>query len=149
MINPARRIVRSNGFDAVGKAFARTGEIVDQVFDVLGKLFSRQVSPEQLSGPVGIIQMSGGIAFLGLVHILEFMALIGVNLALLNLLPLVITDGGLLLFLLIEAARRKPLSVRYQSVINQVAIAFFIVLFVYVTWNDIMRFSEVFRMFGR
>ena len=80
---------------------------------------------------------------------MEFMALIGINLAVLNLLPLIITDGGMLLFLCIEAVRRKPLAVKYQVIINRVAISFFILLFVYVTFNDIARIPDMFRMFGK
>ena len=77
------------------------------------------------------------------------MALIGINLAVLNLLPLVITDGGLLLFLLIEAIRRKPLQVKTQMVINKVAIAFFLLLFLFVTINDVKRIPDYLRLFGR
>jgi regulator of sigma E protease len=81
--------------------------------------------------------------------ILDFMALIGINLGVLNLMPLIITDGGLLLFLLIEAIRKKPLSVKYQSIINKVAIMFFVGLFLYVTFNDIGRVPDLIRMFGK
>jgi regulator of sigma E protease len=90
--------------------------------------------------------MSGLVAMGGLSPVLDFMALIGINLAVLNVLPLVITDGGLLLFLLIETIRRKPLSVKRQMMINRIAIAFFIFLFLFVTYNDINRIPELLKL---
>jgi regulator of sigma E protease len=89
------------------------------------------------------------MALQGLTQILNFMALISINLAVLNLFPLIITDGGVLLFLLLEAIRRKPLSLKTQMSINRFAIAFFIVFFLYVTFNDIGRMPEMFKMFGK
>jgi regulator of sigma E protease len=88
--------------------------------------------------------MSGNVAFMGFSAMLSFMALISINLALINLLPLVITDGGQLLFMLIEAVRGKPLALKYQYMINRIAIAFFIFLFLYVTFNDVRRFPSFF-----
>jgi regulator of sigma E protease len=67
------------------------------------------------------------------------MAVLNTNLAVLNILPLAITDGGLIVFLLLEAIRRKPLSLGTQSVINRVGISFFLVLFLFVTFQDIIR----------
>jgi regulator of sigma E protease len=93
--------------------------------------------------------MSGYVALSGLGPILDFIALIGINLAVLNLMPLIITDGGLLLFLCIEAIRRKPLSVKYQVIINKIAISLFIALFLYVTINDIVRVPDIIKTFGK
>ena len=116
------------------------------IFDVVAKLVSKQVPVQQLAGPVGIVQMSGIVAMGGISAILDFMALIGINLAVLNVFPLVITDGGLLLFLLIETIRRKPLPVKTQMLINRIAISFFITLFLFVTYNDIMRIPALLKL---
>jgi regulator of sigma E protease len=116
------------------------------IFDILGKLASSQVSPKQLAGPIGIIQMSGAVALGGLVALLNFMALIGINLGVINLFPLIITDGGVLLFLFVEAIRRKPLSLKAQEIFNRMAIIFFILLFVYVTFNDVLRIPELLKL---
>ncbi|MGB7569868.1 MAG: RIP metalloprotease RseP [Chitinivibrionales bacterium] len=132
--------------EAVLKTFHKSWEYTTMIFDVIGKLISKQVPPQQLAGPVGIVQMSGLVAMGGLSPILDFMALIGINLAVLNVLPLVITDGGLLFFLLIETIRRKPLSVTHQMLINRIAIGFFIFLFLFVTYNDILRIPELFKL---
>jgi regulator of sigma E protease len=115
----------------------------------LRKLARRKVSPSQLAGPIGIISMTGVAALGGLQAILNFMALIGINLAVLNLFPLVITDGGVLLFLLLEALRRKPLSLKHQMLVNRIAISFFIALFLFVSFNDILRIPLLVRLFSR
>jgi regulator of sigma E protease len=146
---PEMRQVRYGPATSVGKMFEKSWSYTTMIFDVLGKLLSNQVSTKQLAGPVGIVQMSGVMALSGLVPIMEFMALIGINLAVLNLMPLIITDGGMLLFLCIEAIRRRPLPVKYQLIINRIAISFFIALFVYVTFNDIVRIPDMIRMFGK
>jgi len=134
---------------SVGKMAAKSWNYTTMIFEMLDKLISKEVSPKMLAGPVGIVQMSGVMALSGFTRILDFMALIGINLAVLNLLPLIITDGGMLLFLCIEAVRRKPLAVRYQVFINRIAISFFILLAVYVTFNDITRIPDMIRMFGK
>lgn len=143
------RLVRYSPAVAFKKGIDKSWEYTIMIFDVIGKLASRQVSANQLAGPVGIIPASGFIALQGLSPILNFMALIGINLAVLNLLPLVITDGGLLFFLLLEAIRRKPLSVKTQSTINKIAVMFFLMLFLFVTFNDVRRLPEYFKMFGK
>lgn len=135
---PTQRITYGPA-EAVQLSLSRTWEFTTLIFRVLGMLFTGRASTQELAGPVGIIQVSGQIAQQSFSAILIFMALLGVNLALINLLPLVITDGGVLLFLLIEAVRGKPLSVRTQSIINRIAIAFFLALFLYLTFNDLLR----------
>jgi len=140
-----KRTVRYGAIAAIGPTWDKTWEYTVMIFDVLGKLTSGEVSANQLAGPLNIIPVSGIMAFQGLSNILNFMALIGVNLAVLNLLPLVITDGGLLMFLGIEAIRRKPLSVQTQAAINKVFLALFIALFLYVTFNDLQRMPDIFR----
>lgn len=142
----ATKLVKMGPIAAIPKAFERSNDIVVLIFNTLGQLFTSRVSPKELAGPVGIVQMSGGVALMGLSAILKFMALIGINLALLNLLPLVITDGGLLFFMLIEAVRGKPLPLKAQMIINQAAIAFFILLFVFVTFNDILRIPQLLHL---
>jgi regulator of sigma E protease len=147
---PAKIKVRYGPVQSIGKMLGKSWEYTTMIYDVLAKLFSKQVSPKQLAGPIGIVQMTGLVALGGPVEVLNLMALIGINLAVLNLMPLIITDGGLLLFLLIEAVRRKPLPVKYQLLINRVAITFFILLFAYVTYNDMVRLPDLFKiMTGR
>jgi regulator of sigma E protease len=145
----AFKVVRYSPRRAVALCLEKSWDYTTMIFDVLGKLISREVSAKELSGPVGIIPASGIVALQGISPILNFMALISINLAVLNLFPLVITDGGVLLFLLIEAIRRRPLSLKTQIAITRYAIAFFILFFLYVTFNDINRMPQLFRMFGK
>jgi len=137
---PPSRTVRSGVFSAIPKAIDKTVDMIFQTFDMLEKLVTLEVSTKHLAGPVGIIGESGKSVFRGFSEMLMFTAFISINLALLNLLPFfIITDGGLIFFMLIEAVRGRPLSLKVQMIINQVAIAFMIVLALYVTKNDIVR----------
>jgi regulator of sigma E protease len=143
------RTVHYGPLAAVPRAFNTSWEYAVRIFDVVGKLISQRVSPKQLAGPVGIVQMSGQVATIGLVAVLNFMAFIGVNLAVLNLMPLIITDGGMLMFLALEAIRGKPLSLKSQMIINRIAILLFILLFLFVTFNDIRRIPMMSRLLGQ
>jgi regulator of sigma E protease len=149
MGKPAARKVRYAPAQAFDLCLEKARDFTVMIFEVLGKLVSREVSAKELAGPVGIIPASGIIALQGVAPILNFMALISINLAVLNLFPLVITDGGVLLFLLIETIRRRPLSINTQIAVNRFAIAFFIVLFLYITLNDIGRMPQLFTIFGK
>jgi len=140
------KFVRYGPIAAIGPTMAKSWEYTTMIFDVLGKLFSGKVSANQLAGPLNIIPISGMMAFQGFSSILNFMALIGVNLAVLNLMPLVITDGGLLMFLGIEAIRRKPLSMKVQMLINKIFLMLFIALFLFVSYNDVLRLPDFLRL---
>lgn len=144
-----KRIVSYPPLAAMEKGLDKTWEYTTMIFDVIGKMFAREVPASQLSGPLGIIPASGFMVLQGISPILQLMSLIGIQLAVLNLLPLVITDGGQLLFLLIEAVRRKPVSVKAQIIANKVAIVFFLLLFLFVTFHDVRRLPEMFRFIGK
>jgi regulator of sigma E protease len=147
--SPETRSVRYAALPAFGRSLNKAWDFTTMIFDVLGKLITRKVSTTELSGPIGIIPASGFIALQGISPMLNFMALISINLAVLNLFPLIITDGGLLLFLLLEAIRRRPLTLKTQSAINRFAIAFFILFFFYVSMNDFHKLPEIFKLFGK
>lgn len=144
-----QRVVKYPVPVAFSKSIDKGWEYTTMIFDVIGKLISREVNANQLAGPVGIIPASGFMVMQGVSPILNFMALIGINLAVLNLMPLVITDGGMLLFLALEAIRRKPLSIKTQLIFNKIAITAFLLLFLFVTFNDVLRLPEYFRIFGK
>lgn len=143
------RIVRYQPPVALTKAANKTWENTVLIFEILGKLFSRRISTKQISGPLGIIPASGFMALQGLGPILQFMALIGINLAVLNLMPLIITDGGLIFFMIIEVIRRKPLSMKTQLAFNKVAMALFLALFLIISFNDVKRMPQIFKLFGK
>lgn len=109
---------------------------------MFGNLFAHGSLPQDVSGPVGIAVMSGQAARQGLPVLLQFSAILSVNLALVNLLPLPGLDGGRLLFLGIEVLRRKRLSLHVQSYIHRAGLAFLLALVVAVTYRDLLRFFE-------
>ena len=125
--------------DAMKKSVQKNWEFGTMVFRTFKSILTGQIHLKALSGPVGIIQMIAGSLHQGFQKFMEFMALLNTNLGVLNLLPLAITDGGLIVFLLIEAVRGKPLSLRVQSNINRIGLSFFLVLFLFVTFQDILR----------
>jgi regulator of sigma E protease len=98
------------------------------------------VSPGiQLMGPVGIISLFNQAGQLGVNYFLQFIAIISVNVALLNLLPIPAFDGGRFLFLMIEAVKRKPLSPRIEQSITAVSFVLLVILMIWVTIKDVSR----------
>ena len=102
---------------------------------------------EAIGGPLTIFQMTRESAKRGAGTLFTFMAFISLNLGLLNLLPFPVLDGGHLVFLLIEAVRRKPLSVKTRLVIQQIGMAFLLGLMVFVLFNDIRRWDTIKELF--
>jgi regulator of sigma E protease len=125
--------------DGVGKSFAATAYAVRMVVGIVVKLLSRQESMKNVGGPILIGQVAGQAARRGLDDFLAIMALISVNLGVLNLLPIPVLDGGHLVFFLIEAVRRKPVSLKVRERFQQVGMALLLMLMVVVFYNDIAR----------
>jgi regulator of sigma E protease len=107
---------------------------------ILYKLISAQESLENLAGPVGIFAIAKKSAEIGLGNFLWLLAFITVNLGILNLLPIPILDGGLILLLIIEKIRGKPPGEKFLFVYQLIGIAFLVVLIAFVTYRDIVRF---------
>lgn len=103
------------------------------------KLVQRIVPLETLGGPILIAQMAGQQAQEGVLNLLNFIALISVNLAVLNLLPIPVLDGGHIFFFLIEAILGKPLSLKKVEMAQKVGLIVLLALMVVVFYNDIMR----------
>jgi regulator of sigma E protease len=132
-------LVRRGVVESARQSAVTTWGHATLVFRTFGKIFTGQVQVKALSGPIGIVQMISGSLQQSFQKFLEFTALLNTNLGIMNLLPLAITDGGLILLLLIEAVRRRPVSLKTQSVINRVGMSFFIALFLFITFQDILR----------
>ncbi len=103
------------------------------------KLIQQVLPMNTLGGPILIAQMAGQQAQEGLVNLVHFIALISVNLAVLNLLPIPILDGGHLFFFTIEAIRKRPLPLQNIEMAQRVGMVLLLVLMVFVFYNDIMR----------
>ncbi len=128
-----------NIFSAIAPAFKKSADIVRLTFVTFENLFTGNVQLKHMSGPVGIVKATGTVASYGIGYLIFFIALISINLGLFNLLPLMITDGGLIMFFLIEAVRGKPLKIETQAKIQQVAMVFFISFAIFITFFDIKR----------
>ncbi len=107
--------------------------------DFLVQLVTGHTSPRNLGGPIMIGKLSGEMARAGLRALLSFMALLSINLAVFNLLPIPVLDGGQLVFLGIEAVRGKALSLEQRMRLTQVGLVFLVALMVWVVANDVLR----------
>ena len=125
--------------EAFKTATLQTGSLITQTVGVVGKLFSGRISVKQLQSFVGISRTAGQAVAEGWFAVLTFMALISVNLGILNLLPIPILDGGHILLLSLEGLRRRDFSLRFKERFIQVGLVFLLVLIVYVMYNDVMR----------
>ena len=125
--------------EALQSATIQTGNIIAETFGVLGKLFSGRVSVKELQSVVGISRAAGEAVSMGSFAIISFMALISVNLGILNLLPIPILDGGHILLLSLEGLRRRDFSLAFKERFIQVGLVFLLVLFAYVMYNDVVR----------
>lgn len=121
------------------KAIGETNELAYKMVVSLGKLATGGISLKNLGGPVLIATVAGKSLDAGLVHFLQTMALISINLFLLNLFPVPILDGGHLLFFTIEALKGKPVTIRTMEIANQIGMVFILTLVVLTLFNDISR----------
>ncbi len=115
----------------------QTWDVTVQTVQGLGQMLSGARSADELSGPLGIAQLSGQVASLGIASLLSFIAVLSVNLGLINLFPIPILDGGHLILYLLEALRGRPLPQRLQEIGFRAGFAVLAGLFVFATWNDL------------
>lgn len=127
---------------AIGRAFTQTWDYIKITLLAFYKMITGDVSPKNIGGPILIAQMAGQQAQEGVGNFLHFLAVLSINLGVLNLLPVPVLDGGHLLFFLVEAVIRKPVSVRVREMAQQVGICLLALLMVYAFYNDIVRFFE-------
>ena len=126
-------------FALIAKGVGETNELATKMVISLVKLATGGISIKNLGGPVLIATVAGKSLDAGIVHFLQMMALISINLFLLNLFPVPILDGGHLLFFTIEAIKGKPVSLRTMEIANQIGMVFILTLVVLTLFNDISR----------
>lgn len=97
-----------------------------------------------IAGPVGIAVMTGQVARMGFVYILQFTALLSLNLAIINFLPFPALDGGRVLFLIIEKIRRRPINQKIEQIVHSAGFALLIFLIIIVTGRDVFKFKDTF-----
>jgi regulator of sigma E protease len=136
----SERIVTPLSFgDALRQSIDDNRKNATLIFSFLGGLAEQRFSSKQLSGPVGIAQMSGEAARRGWPELIGLMAGISLNLGIFNLLPIPILDGGSILMLLFESVMRRDVSLVVKERILQAGLVFIVLLFAFVMYNDILK----------
>ena len=117
-----------------------TWNIIDLSIQSVGMLIRGDASVKDLTGPAGIVYLSGQTARAGWVSFISFIAFISISIGFLNILPFPVLDGGHLVYILIEAIIRRPVSTKVKIVLQQVGMALLLILVLVVTYHDILRF---------
>ncbi|OGP90374.1 MAG: RIP metalloprotease RseP, partial [Deltaproteobacteria bacterium RBG_19FT_COMBO_43_11] len=142
-ISPSDNVIteKRNLWEASIMGLQRTWQFSKLTIVVFVKMLKGDVSPRNLGGPIFIAQAAGAVAKEGIVPFLFLMALLSVNLAIINLFPIPILDGGHIMFNIIELIRRKPLSLKWQGILQQIGFVFLIMLMIFVVMVDIERMN--------
>jgi len=143
--------VRHGFLESFSLGLDKTFELTALTFKALRMMLSGKLSmKDSVTGPLGIFYITSQAARLGVIALIHFMAVLSVSLAIFNLFPLPVLDGGHILFLAVEKARGRTLSIKAERVINQIGVTVILSLALVVTYNDIMRFfgdkiSKIFK----
>ena len=135
---------RKNIFEATWLGIERTYLFTVRILDYICDIFTAKQSADQLGGVLRIAQISGQVAELGVASFISFLAVLSINLGLINLFPIPLLDGGHLAFYAVEAIRGKPLGPKIQEYGFRVGLGLVGALFLFVTWNDLvyLKFFE-------
>lgn len=133
------RLVSNSPWQAFQKGVRETASQSQLLLVTLQKLIVGNLSPKNLSGPLGIAKVAGDSAEHGLAVFCRMLAILSINLGVVNLLPIPVLDGGLLLLYLIEAAKGSPVSERIQQLGTQVGMTLIIGLMLFAIYNDLLR----------
>jgi len=147
-IKPAEEffIKKEDPLTALNKSVEKCYEIIELTYLTIVKIFQKVVSTDVIGGPILIFQVAEKTAQQGWISFLSFAAIISINLGVLNLLPIPVLDGGHILFFLIEAIRKKPLSDKFIAVSQRIGIAFLFALMILAFYNDILRILDPSKM---
>jgi len=122
---------------------AETWFVLKRTLVYVGNVITGREAADQLGGPIRVAQVSGQLATLGFGALLNLAAILSVSIGLLNLFPVPLLDGGHLVFYAIEGIRGRPLSDRAQDIGFKIGFALVVMLMVFVTWNDIVRLTQL------
>lgn len=138
--------IRIGGF-SLTEGIKTTTYVTKMMFSFLGQLVVGKANSEDVGGPISILVFMNEAAKTGLVSLLFLTAIISLNLAILNLLPIPALDGGRLLFLLIEAIRRKPIAAEKEGLVHFIGFVALMALSVFMMYRDIIKFNLM-NIFG-
>jgi len=142
-IGQATRSFQPGPFEAVSLSVTRNIELTGQILKTVGGFFSGETSPRQLMGPIAIAQLSGESAQAGAVSLFGLMALISLNLGIVNLLPIPILDGGHIAILALEGITRRDFSVQVKEKMLLAGFVLLMMLMVTVIYNDLTRIAWI------
>jgi regulator of sigma E protease len=140
-ILPAERyeVVKLSLPEAFQESVSRNAENAGLIYRYLEGMIERRFSPKQMDGPIGIAVIARKAAKLGPLAFFDLMTMVSLNLAIFNLLPIPILDGGVILMLLIEMIRRQDLSIQFKEAVFKAGFAFLMMVVVFVIYNDISK----------
>ncbi len=145
-------IVEYGFFEALWKGLEQTYLKTAEIFTVLGtmlaSLFTGAKTSVDIAGPVGIVYLTKQMSELGLAYLLYFAAILSINLGIINALPIPALDGGRILFILIEKLKGSPVSQKVEGYVHQIGFMLLLLLMVWVTFYDILRFNIWDKFFG-
>lgn len=125
---------------AIGRSVDKVGSLIHSIFQFIGNLITGELSLNNMSGPISMAKGVAATAQIGWVYYLSFMALISVNLGVMNLFPILPLDGGQLLLLAVEAIKRKPVSEKFHLRFQQLGMLFVLSLMAFAFINDVIHF---------
>ena len=141
-VSPNMKKIHFTFLGAVSESFRVTGEITVAMFGFIKNAFSGRLSLDEVGGPVMIAELTGQTRRLGIGALLFFIALISVNLGLINLFPFPPLDGAQVIFAAIEGFVHRPVSAHFRLILQQIGMMLLIALILIVTFNDIMRLGR-------
>ena len=141
VVSEQTTFIRHNPLTSFGLAMEETWVIVSQTLIHVTEMIRGERTTEELGGPIRIAKLSGAVADAGLTSSIWFMAVLSINLGLINLFPVPVLDGGHLFFYLLEFIRGKPLEAKSQGIASYVGLVLVISLMIFVTWNDLVQLN--------
>ena len=141
VVSEQTTFIRHNPLNSFGLAIEETWVIVSQTLIHVTEMIRGERTTEELGGPIRIAKLSGAVADAGLTSSIWFMAVLSINLGLINLFPVPVLDGGHLFFYLLEFIRGKPLEAKMQGIASYVGLVLVISLMIFVTWNDLVQLN--------
>ena len=126
--------------EAIGLSIKQTYMVASSMVVGIGQMVTGKVAAE-VAGPIGVAQMAGEVAQLGLMPLLQFAAFLSINLGLINLLPVPVLDGGHLVTLAVEGVRGKPLDKKHMQIVQMIGFALLMLLFLVATFKDISKLN--------
>jgi regulator of sigma E protease len=142
--------IRHGFFRSFILSINKTWELTAKTYQALFRIVTGKLSMrESVSGPLGVFYITSKVASMGIIAVMHLVAVLSVSLAIFNLLPLPVLDGGHILFLAIEKVRGRAFSLKTEHIVTQIGLTLIISLVIIATYNDILRFfgDKIFKFF--